>query len=135
MSELAVVLAEFTCTNRRTITPTAIIALLSLLQVKGTSLPLTQRLALYKCSDVLACTAVREGLNLTPLEYIYSRRDPDPPGVVLASEFSACSSLLNGAIRINPFDVQRVAAALDQVCLHTACYCMFILTQVLILHT
>ena len=89
--------------------------LLLLLQVKGTSLPLTQRLALYKCSDVLACTAVREGLNLTPLEYIYSRRDPDPPGVVLASEFSACSSLLNGAIRINPFDVQRVAAALDQV--------------------
>jgi trehalose 6-phosphate synthase/phosphatase len=106
--------------------------LLLLLQVKGTSLPLTQRLALYKCSDVLACTAVREGLNLTPLEYIYSRRDPDPPGVVLASEFSACSSLLNGAIRINPFDVQRVAAALDQVrCayyyillyIHTNCSC------------
>lgn len=36
-----------------------------------------------------------------------------PPGVVLASEFSACSSMLNGALRINPFDIKRVVTALD----------------------
>ncbi|KAG5184819.1 trehalose 6-phosphate phosphatase [Tribonema minus] len=83
-------------------------------EAKGTGLPLPARMALYLCSDVLACTAVREGLNLYPLEYIYAHSDPRPPGVVLASEFSACSSLLNGAVRINPFDVAGTAAALDQ---------------------
>lgn len=36
-----------------------------------------------------------------------------PPGVVLGSEFSACSSMLNGALRINPFDIKRVVTALD----------------------
>ncbi|CAM9312632.1 unnamed protein product [Phaeothamnion confervicola] len=77
-------------------------------------LEMPDRIALYRASDVFTVTAVREGLNLLPLEYIYARKDPWPPGVVLASEFSACASLLNGAIRINPFDVQRVAAALDQ---------------------
>lgn len=89
-------------------------AVLDLLEVGGNNLDLPSRLALFRCSDVLINSAIREGLNLVPLEYIFTRRDPDMPGVVLASEFSACSSLLNGAIRINPFDVQRTAAALDQ---------------------
>mmetsp|Transcript_921 Transcript_921/g.1381 ORF Transcript_921/g.1381 Transcript_921/m.1381 type:complete len:570 (+) Transcript_921:75-1784(+) len=81
---------------------------------KGTSVPLEKRIALYLCSDVLLFTALREGLNLFPLEYIFVRSDPYPPGVVLVSEFSASSSLLNGAIRINPFDVQSTASSLDQ---------------------
>lgn len=55
-----------------------------------------------------------QGLNLIPLEYIYARSEPESAGVVLASEFSACSSLLNGAIRINPFDVAKTAGAMDQ---------------------
>ncbi|CAM9927476.1 unnamed protein product, partial [Sphacelaria rigidula] len=55
-----------------------------------------------------------QGLNLIPLEYIYARSEPESAGVVLASEFSACSCLLNGAIRINPFDVAKTAAAMDQ---------------------
>lgn len=55
-----------------------------------------------------------KGLNLIPLEYIFARDTPEPAGVVMASEFSACSSLLNGAMRINPFDVPKTAAAMDQ---------------------
>ncbi|CAM9655242.1 unnamed protein product, partial [Choristocarpus tenellus] len=80
----------------------------------ATTVALCQRLALYKASEVMIMTAVREGLNLIPLEYIFTRNEPDRAGVVLASEFSACSSLLNGAVRINPFDVAKTAAALDQ---------------------
>lgn len=51
---------------------------------------------------------------MIPLEYIFARDSPEPAGVVMASEFSACSSLLNGAMRINPFDVHKTAAAMDQ---------------------
>lgn len=58
--------------------------------------------------------SVEQGLNLIPLEYIYARSDPESAGVVLASEFSACSSLLNGAVRINPFDVAKTASAMEQ---------------------
>lgn len=56
----------------------------------------------------------REGLNLHPLEFTFVKQgEAHPPGVVLASEFSACSSMLNGALRINPFDIKRVVTALD----------------------
>jgi len=35
------------------------------------------------------------------------------PGLVLASEFSATAALLNGALRLNPFDLPGTAAAFD----------------------
>jgi len=75
--------------------------------------PLHQRLALWTTAQVFVTSAVRDGLNLWPLEYIYAKRGREP-GVVLASEFSACGCLLNGALRINPFDVASVAATMDQ---------------------
>jgi trehalose-6-phosphate synthase len=52
----------------------------------------------------------RDGLNLYPLEFTYVKQgERHPPGVVLASEFSACSSILNGALRVNPFDINSVS--------------------------
>ena len=36
------------------------------------------------------------------------------PGVVVCSEFSAACNILNGALRINPFDVQQTSAVLDK---------------------
>lgn len=74
---------------------------------------LDDRLRLWRSSSVLVGTAIREGLNLAPFEYLYCRQPPVSPGVVLASEFSATCSLLNGAIRLNPFDIAAVAAAFD----------------------
>lgn len=76
---------------------------------------------LYRCAhlwnvkqDRLPVALDCQGLNLIPLEYIYARSADESAGVVLASEFSACSSLLNGAMRINPFDVAKTAAAMEQ---------------------
>ncbi len=86
---------------------------LDLKQMAGNEIDMPTRLALFSCSDVFITCTIREGLNLLPLEYILARK-VDEPGVVLASEFSTCASVLNGAIRINPFDIQRTAAALDQ---------------------
>ena len=77
-------------------------------------LPLHARLGLYLASDILLSTAVREGLNLAPLEFIFAKQEPEPPGVVVASEFSACTSMLSGALRVNPFNLESVANSLDQ---------------------
>lgn len=84
------------------------------LETAGSSMPVDQRLALWKASDVLMLTPIREGLNHWPMEYIYTRKEPSPPGVVIASEFSAVCSILNGALRVNPFDIQMTVTTLDK---------------------
>lgn len=38
-----------------------------------------------------------------PLEFIYARSSLERAGVVVVSEFSTCSSVLNGSLKINPF--------------------------------
>lgn len=73
-----------------------------------------ERMALWLAADVFVLTSIREGLNLMPMEYIFARKDLSNAGVVVASEFSTCSSLLNGALKINPFNIQLVADQLDK---------------------
>eukprot|EP00638_Chattonella_subsalsa_P000169 CAMPEP_0117747192 /NCGR_PEP_ID=MMETSP0947-20121206/8366_1 /TAXON_ID=44440 /ORGANISM="Chattonella subsalsa, Strain CCMP2191" /LENGTH=1015 /DNA_ID=CAMNT_0005564601 /DNA_START=124 /DNA_END=3171 /DNA_ORIENTATION=+ len=83
-------------------------------ELRQISLAQAQRLALWARGDIFITTAIRDGLNLWPLEYLFAHRSPEPPGLVLASEFSACASLLNGALRINPFNIAGTATVLDQ---------------------
>ncbi|KAL3910240.1 MAG: hypothetical protein SGILL_007770, partial [Bacillariaceae sp.] len=82
-------------------------------EIAGSTLPMDQRLALFKASDVLMLTPIREGLNHWPMEFIYSKHDSSP-GVVIASEFSAVCSILNGALRVNPFDIQMTVTIMDK---------------------
>jgi trehalose 6-phosphate synthase/phosphatase len=83
-------------------------------EVIGSSLPMDQRLALWRASDILMSTAIREGLNHWPMEYIYAHKEPEAPGVVITSEFSAVSSILNGALRVNPYDIQATITMIDR---------------------
>ncbi len=83
-------------------------------EISGNSLPVDQRLALWKASDILINTPIREGLNHWPMEYIYARKEPEMPGVVITSEFSAVSSILNGALRVNPYDIQMTITTIDK---------------------
>lgn len=83
-------------------------------EAKAIKLSLQDRVALWLASDVILLTHIREGLNLLPLEYIYARKDQAYAGVVVISEFSTCSSLLNGSIKINPFSSSSVADAIDK---------------------
>eukprot|EP00548_Thalassiothrix_antarctica_P008912 CAMPEP_0194133568 /NCGR_PEP_ID=MMETSP0152-20130528/3683_1 /TAXON_ID=1049557 /ORGANISM="Thalassiothrix antarctica, Strain L6-D1" /LENGTH=1134 /DNA_ID=CAMNT_0038828897 /DNA_START=38 /DNA_END=3443 /DNA_ORIENTATION=+ len=83
-------------------------------EIQGSSIPTDQRLALWKASDVLMATPLREGLNHWPMEYIYARKEPETPGVVIASEFSAVASILNGALRVNPYDIQMTITTIDK---------------------
>ncbi len=79
----------------------------------GSVYPIDRRLAIWTSSHVMMHTHVREGLNLCPLEYVYARKEPADPGVVIASEFSAVNSILNGALRVNPYDVQMCVTSID----------------------
>lgn len=81
------------------------------------SMSLRQRCALWLAADVFLLTCIREGLNMMPLEYIMTRRDLPFAGVVVASEFSNCSALLSGALKVNPFYSQHVADSLDKAIL------------------
>ena len=60
-----------------------------------------ERLALWLVADVFLLTPIREGLNLMPLEYIYTRRELPNAGAVVVSEFSTCSALLNGSLKVS----------------------------------
>jgi len=84
---------------------------------------LIERCALWMVADSFLLTCIREGLNLMPLEYIFSRKDMKHAGCVVASEFSPCSSLLSGAIKVNPCYALEVADALDRALSMTASEC------------
>ena len=79
-----------------------------------TSLSLSERVALWLAADVFLLTSIREGLNLMPLEYVYARRNLGYAGVVVASEYAACSSLLSGSLKVNPFYTLSVADTLHR---------------------
>ena len=82
-------------------------------EVSGSSLSRDRRLALWLASEVFMAVPIREGLNLLPLEYVFSRKDQKMPGVTITSEFSAVCSILNGALRVNPFDIQSSSTSID----------------------
>ncbi|KAJ6836174.1 putative alpha,alpha-trehalose-phosphate synthase [UDP-forming] 6 [Iris pallida] len=86
-----------------------------------------ERIAYYVMSDCCLVTAVRDGMNLIPYEYIICRQaneglnrvldaeDPSAPkkSMLVVSEFIGCSPSLSGAIRVNPWNVDSVAEAMD----------------------
>ena len=73
----------------------------------------SDRLALWLASKVLIKTSVQEGLNMNPLEFVLVKEPPNK-GVVVLSEFTTSCAVLNGAMRINPWDVKNVAETLYQ---------------------
>ncbi|XP_010245192.1 PREDICTED: alpha,alpha-trehalose-phosphate synthase [UDP-forming] 5-like [Nelumbo nucifera] len=85
-----------------------------------------ERIAYYVISECCLVTAVRDGMNLIPYEYIISRQgnekldetlqlDSSAPkkSMLVVSEFIGCSPSLSGAIRVNPWNIDAVAEAMD----------------------
>lgn len=88
--------------------------------------PFYERLAFYTVAECCVVTAVRDGMNLIPYEYIVSRQgceqldarfasteNPPKKSLLVISEFIGCSPSLSGAIRVNPWNVEAVADALN----------------------
>ncbi|KAK8928283.1 Alpha,alpha-trehalose-phosphate synthase [UDP-forming] 6 [Platanthera zijinensis] len=91
-----------------------------------TPLQFYERVAYYVVADCCLVTAVRDGMNLIPYEYIISRQGNErldgalrlnskapKKSMLVVSEFIGCSPSLSGAIRVNPWNVDTVADAMD----------------------
>lgn len=88
--------------------------------------PLHERIALYSIADCAVVTAVRDGMNLMPYEYVACREgaeveagagapeEPHAPrsSALVVSEFVGCSPSLSGALRVNPWNIEDTADAL-----------------------
>ncbi|XP_057478512.1 alpha,alpha-trehalose-phosphate synthase [UDP-forming] 6-like [Actinidia eriantha] len=85
-----------------------------------------ERIAYYVVAKCCLVTAVRDGMNLIPYEYIISRQGnerldkvlglgPSTPkkSMLVVSEFIGCSPSLSGAIRVNPWNIDAVTDAMD----------------------
>ena len=64
----------------------------------------------YLAADVALVTPLRDGMNLVASEFVASRVDGD--GALVLSEFAGVSDRLPGAMLVNPYDVDGVAAAI-----------------------
>ncbi|XP_073526038.1 uncharacterized protein [Phyllobates terribilis] len=84
-----------------------------------------ERVAYYVIAECCLVTAVRDGMNLIPYEYVISRNGNDKldkilgldssaprKSMLVVSEFIGCSPSLSGAIRVNPWNIDAVAEAM-----------------------
>lgn len=82
-----------------------------------------ERMAYYVVAECCLVTAVRDGMNLIPYEYVISRQGNGildkvmgmgpKKSMLVVSEFIGCSPSLSGAIRVNPWNIDAVADAMD----------------------
>lgn len=91
-----------------------------------TPLQFFERIAFYVIAECCLVTAVRDGMNLIPYEYIICRQgnakldetlglNPSTlkKSMLVVSEFIGCSPSLSGAIRVNPWNIDAVAEAME----------------------
>ena len=74
---------------------------------------LTQRalFAHYRAADVALVTPLRDGMNLVAHEYAAARTDND--GVLILSEFAGAAKHLQGAVLVNPYDIESTTSAIQ----------------------
>lgn len=88
--------------------------------------PRYEKTAYYAVAECCIVNALRDGMNLVPYKYIVCRQgtqhmeealgvklDSPRTSMLVVSEFIGCSPSLSGAIRVNPWDIDAVADALN----------------------
>ncbi len=68
----------------------------------------------YAAADVALVTPLRDGMNLVAQEYVAARKSCD--GVLVLSELAGAAEHLRGAIKVNPYDIDAIADALERTC-------------------
>ena len=63
----------------------------------------------YLAASVALVTPLRDGMNLVAAEFVASRTDES--GVLVLSEFAGIADVLDGALLVNPYDVDALATA------------------------
>ncbi len=67
--------------------------------------------AFYRMADLAIISSIFDGMNLVAKEYVSSK--PDKDGVLLLSEFAGAAEELEGAILVNPFDIEEFAESIN----------------------
>ncbi len=75
-------------------------------------IPYNEMIAWFTEADICWITPLRDGLNLVAKEYAAARSNSD--GVLVLSEFTGASVLLNGAILTNPYSHRRMDEAIEE---------------------
>ena len=66
---------------------------------------------LYRMSDVGLVTPLRDGMNLVAKEYV-AAQDGEDPGVLVLSRFAGAARTLDGAVLVNPYDLDGTGNAI-----------------------
>ena len=75
------------------------------------SLSKTELLAYYRTAEIALITPLKDGMNLVAKEFCAANIEEN--GVLILSEFAgAVAQLQKGAIIVNPYDIEEVAAAI-----------------------
>ena len=66
----------------------------------------------YRTARVGLVTPLRDGMNLVAKEYVASQ-NPEDPGVLVLSRFAGAARELDGALIVNPYDLEATAEAMQ----------------------
>jgi trehalose 6-phosphate synthase len=66
----------------------------------------------YTSADFCMVTSLHDGMNLVAKEFVASRHQND--GALILSRFAGASQELQGAIIINPYDIEKSADAIKE---------------------
>ena len=66
---------------------------------------------IYRIAKAGLVTPLRDGMNLVAKEYVASQ-DPENPGALILSRFAGAARELDGALLVNPYDIEDIAQAI-----------------------
>jgi len=75
-------------------------------------LPATTLAALRGMADLLIVSSLHNGMNLVAKEFVASQYDNE--GILLLSHFAGAAKELNGALLINPYAIDHLAASIEE---------------------
>ncbi|HET9136678.1 MAG TPA: trehalose-6-phosphate synthase [Candidatus Kapabacteria bacterium] len=67
-------------------------------------------LPFYRTSQFCMVTSLHDGMNLVAKEYVAARHEND--GVLILSQFTGAAHELQGALAVNPYDIEKMADAI-----------------------
>lgn len=76
------------------------------------SVPFNELISLYAISDVCLVSSTRDGMNLVSYEYIACQNEKK--GALILSEFAGAAQSLNGAIIVNPWNIDELSEAIKE---------------------
>lgn len=76
------------------------------------SVPFEELISLYYISDVCLVSSTRDGMNLVCYEFIACQEDNK--GALILSEFAGAAQSLNGALIVNPWNIEDMSDAIKE---------------------